>query len=251
MAKSVYFRFSSWAALTILLSAFLLFQVQPLISKMILPWFGGTTAVWTTCMLFFQVLLVAGYSYAHVLSRLKSRQLQMIVHVTLIVVAVLTLPITPTDRFKPAGSSLPTMRILWLLVLNVGLPYFVLSATGPLVQAWYAMHYSGRSPYRLYALSNIGSLGALVTYPFVFEPAFDLPTQGSLWSVVFVGFGTCCAVLAVMVYRGVSSPSGESDEPTAAEVSPAATSALSRAERSISAAGIIFLSIKRVSSLSG
>ncbi|MEC9005269.1 MAG: fused MFS/spermidine synthase [Planctomycetota bacterium] len=223
MVKSVYFRFSSWAALTILLSAFLLFQVQPVISKMILPWFGGTTAVWTTCMLFFQVLLVAGYSYAHVLSRLKSRQLQMIVHVALIVVAVLTLPITPTDRFKPTGSSLPTMRILWLLVLNVGLPYFVLSATGPLVQAWYAMHYSGRSPYRLYALSNIGSLGALVTYPFVFEPAFDLPTQGNLWSVVFVGFGTCCAVLAVMVSRGVSSPSGEGDETTAGEVSPEAT----------------------------
>ncbi|MEO2023342.1 MAG: hypothetical protein ABGX05_16085, partial [Pirellulaceae bacterium] len=227
MAKSVYFRFSSWAALTILLSAFLLFQVQPVISKMILPWFGGTTAVWTTCMLFFQVLLVAGYSYAHVLSRLKSRQVQMIVHLVLIVVAFLTLPITPSDRFKPTDSSLPTLRILWLLVLHVGLPYFVLSATGPLVQAWYAMHYSGRSPYRLYALSNIGSLGALVTYPFVFEPAFDLPTQGNLWSVVFVAFGTCCGLLAVMVGRGGSSISQEDHEAAAGEV-PQATPARPR-----------------------
>jgi spermidine synthase len=223
MAKSVYLRFSSWAALTILLSAFLLFQVQPVISKMILPWFGGTTAVWTTCMLFFQVLLVAGYSYAHFLSRLKSRQLQMIVHVVLIVVAALTLPITPTDRFKPTDSSLPTMRILWLLVLHVGLPYFVLSATGPLVQAWYAMHYSGRSPYRLYALSNIGSLGALVTYPFVFEPAFDLPTQGNLWSVVFIAFAACCALLAVMVGRGGSLTSQAGREATSGEVPQSAT----------------------------
>ncbi|HIA18565.1 MAG TPA: hypothetical protein EYN70_03950, partial [Planctomycetaceae bacterium] len=201
MIKSDYFRFSWWAALTILLSAFLLFQVQPVISKMILPWFGGSTAVWTTCMLFFQVLLVAGYVYAHWLSRLKSRRLQMIVHLLLIVLALATLPITPAERFKPTDSSLPTLRILWLLLVHIGLPYFILSSTGPLVQAWYALRYPGRSPYRLYALSNVGSLGALVTYPFLFEPAFDLSTQGTLWSCVFVTFGICCGLLAVSISR--------------------------------------------------
>lgn len=201
MVKSENLRFAWGAGTTILLSAFLLFQVQPVISKMILPWFGGSTAVWTTCMLFFQVLLVAGYAYAHGLSQLKSRQLQMMIHVALIVVAAITLPITPSERFKPTDSSQPTLRILLLLTLNIGLPFFVLSATGPLVQAWYAVRYPGRSPYRLYALSNIGSLGALVTYPFVFEPALDLPTQGSLWSGVFIGFGLCCAALAVAVSR--------------------------------------------------
>ena len=223
MVKSENLRFAWGAGITILLSAFLLFQVQPVISKMILPWFGGSTAVWTTCMLFFQVMLVAGYAYAHGLSQLKSRQLQMMVHVALIIVAAITLPITPSERFKPTDSSQPTLRILLLLTLNIGLPFFVLSATGPLVQAWYAVRYPGRSPYRLYALSNIGSLGALVTYPFVFEPALDLPTQGALWSVVFLGFGLCCATLAVAVSRlsRVSNPAElASDQAALASTSP-------------------------------
>ncbi|HIN95835.1 MAG TPA: hypothetical protein EYN03_09330 [Planctomycetes bacterium] len=223
MVKSENLRFAWGAGITILLSAFLLFQVQPVISKMILPWFGGSTAVWTTCMLFFQVMLVAGYAYAHGLSQLKSRQLQMMVHVALIIVAAITLPITPSERFKPTDGSQPTLRILLLLTLNIGLPFFVLSATGPLVQAWYAVRYPGRSPYRLYALSNIGSLGALVTYPFVFEPALDLPTQGALWSVVFLGFGLCCATLAVAVSRlsRVSNPAEvASDQAALASTSP-------------------------------
>ncbi|MFP6577036.1 MAG: hypothetical protein VB912_17880, partial [Pirellulaceae bacterium] len=139
MVKSENLRFAWGAGITILLSAFLLFQVQPVISKMILPWFGGSTAVWTTCMLFFQVMLVAGYAYAHGLSQLKSRHLQMMVHVALIIVAAITLPITPSERFKPTDGSQPTLRILLLLTLNIGLPFFVLSATGPLVQAWYAV----------------------------------------------------------------------------------------------------------------
>ena len=231
MTKSDYFRFSWWAALTILLSAFLLFQVQPVISKMILPWFGGSTAVWTTCMLFFQVLLVAGYVYAHWLSRLKSRRLQMIVHVLLIVLALATLPITPSERFKPTDSSLPTLRILWLLFVHIGLPYFILSSTGPLVQAWYAFRYPGRSPYRLYALSNVGSLGALLTYPFLFEPAFDLVTQGALWSVVFVAFGICCALLAVFISRKGLSAETVVEEGTAGKRSRQAKSSPLKRDR--------------------
>ena len=152
-----------WAAVTILTSAFLLFQVQPIISKTILPWFGGSPAVWTTCVLFFQVLLLGGYAYAHLLTKYSSPLWQGRIHAALLAVAVLTLPIVPGEAWKPADGNLPALRILLLLAAKVGTPYFLLSSSGPLVQSWFALVYPGRSPYRLYALSNIGSLGALLT----------------------------------------------------------------------------------------
>lgn len=190
-----------WSAATILTSAFLLFQVQPIISKTILPWFGGSPAVWTTCVLFFQVLLLGGYAYAHVLTKYTSPLWQGRIHAALLAFAVLTLPIVPSDSWKPLDGSMPAMRILVLLAAKVGAPYFLLSSSGPLVQSWFFLAYPGRSPYRLYALSNIGSLGALLTYPFLFEPAFAVNAQGWLWSASFTFFALLAGGLGIMVWR--------------------------------------------------
>jgi len=193
--------FSAWSASTIFLGAFLLFQVQPVISKMILPWFGGSPAVWTTCLLFFQVVLLGGYAYADVLSRVEQPSRQALVHLLLIGVALMTLPITPASSWKPEDVSRPMIHILLLLSVCVGLPYFLLSATSPLLQAWFARVYQDRSPYRLYALSNVGSLGALLTYPFLFEPTMTTSTQGYVWSAAFVAFSVFCAILTAKLWR--------------------------------------------------
>jgi hypothetical protein len=183
-------------AFTILLSAFLLFQIQPLISKFILPWFGGSPSVWTTCMLFFQVVLFCGYTYAHLLIRFLAPRRQAQVHGALLCLALVLLRVAPETHWKPIDAHAPALRILALLTVSVGLPYFVLSATGPLLQAWFSRAYPGRSPYRLYALSNFGSLLALVSYPFVFEPAFAAETQARLWSWAFGIFVLFCGVAA-------------------------------------------------------
>ncbi len=188
-------------ALLILVSAFLLFQVQPLISKFILPWFGGSPAVWTTCLLFFQTLLFFGYAYAHLTLSFLPGRWQAILHLGLIVAAVCLLPVSPADGWKPAPGMDPTWRILGLLTCTVGLPYFVLSSTGPLGQAWFSWAFRQRSPYRLYALSNVGSLAALLTYPFLFEPAFTAENQARLWSWTFGLFGLLCATAAIWIWR--------------------------------------------------
>ena len=179
-------------AVTVFTSAFLLFQVQPLLAKFILPWFGGTPAVWTMCMLVFQLLLFGGYAYAHLLSGLKSVSRQACVHAAVLTVAALSLPIIPEADWKPAGDDAPALRITLLLLATIGAPYFALSATGPLLQQWFSKACPGVSPYRLYALSNIGSLLALVTYPFLFEPVFSSTMQAGLWSAVFLIFGLSC-----------------------------------------------------------
>jgi hypothetical protein len=193
---------------TVFFSAFLLFQIQPVIGRVILPWFGGTPAVWTTCMLFFQVLLLAGYAYSHgIISRLSHRA-QGTVHLAVLGAALLTLvamlvswgiPLIPDSSFKPPDGSAPTFRVLKLLAVSVGLPFFVLSTTGPLVQAWWARVQSGASAYRLYSLSNAGSLLALLGYPFLVEPAFALRTQAAIWSVGFVVFVVLCGLSAIQV----------------------------------------------------
>ncbi len=170
-----------------LLSAFLLFQVQPVISKFILPWFGGSPGVWTTCMLFFQIVLFAGYAYAHALTRLRPRT-QFIIHGVLMLGALIMLPIAPGDAWKPAGNEDPVGRILLLLLGTVGLPYFVLSSTSPLTQVWFTRALPGNSPWRLYALSNLGSLAALLSYPFMIEPRWDVLQQTWYWSGGFVLF---------------------------------------------------------------
>lgn len=200
-------------ALTILLSSFLLFQVQPLIGKFILPWFGGSPAVWTTCMLSFQVLLLVGYSYAHFIASWLTPRRQGILHITLLAASVLLLPIIPDETWKPLGSESPTWRIMSLLTVCIGAPYLLLSSTGPLLQSWFSRTHPGRSPYRLYALSNFGSLVALVSYPFAFEPMLRLTSQAWGWSIAYGVFTVLCGVCAVSVARLGSAPiAGQSGE---------------------------------------
>lgn len=181
-------------AATIFISAFLLFQVQPMVARFILPWFGGSSLVWTTCMLFFQSALVFGYAYAHFMNRRLTPRQQWISHTLLLVIAICFLPIKPADYWKPVDASMPTMRILVLLAVSVGLPFFLLSMTGPLLQAWQSKTHPHRSPFRLFALSNFASLAALVSYPFLFEPHMTVATQSKTWSFAFIGF----AVLACL-----------------------------------------------------
>ncbi len=198
-------------ALTILLGAFLLFQVQPLLSKWILPWFGGGPAVWTTCMLFFQSVLFAGYAYAHFSERCLPPTVRVAVHLGLILAAAAFLPVGPEDGWKPSGPGDPTLRILLLLAVDVGVPYFLLSSTGPLVQAWFSRVYPDRSPYRLYALSNAGSLAALLSYPFVFEPALGLRAQSSLWAWMFLGFAALYSAGTVAAWRAGPPPAAPAE----------------------------------------
>ena len=195
------FAFAIWCGIAIVLSAFLVFQIQPVISKMILPWFGGGPAVWASCMMFFQLVLLAGYAYAYTLNRVVPLRWQAVVHLGLVIIALAFLPIMPSGNWKPVDGSNPTFRILWILTANIGLPYFLLSATAPLFQAWFAAKLPGRVPYRLYALSNVGSLGALLSFPFVIEPLMTSSTQGFVWSVGFVIFAVCSGILALIMWR--------------------------------------------------
>jgi hypothetical protein len=191
---------------TIFLSAFLLFQVQPMIGRFILPWFGSAPGVWATCMLFFQALLLLGYSYAHfVVSRWSPRR-QAIVHGSLLVLTLLALPITPDAAWKPIDGDMPITRITVILLLSVGAPYLLLSSTGPLLQAWFA-RLSTASPYRLYALSNAGSLLALLSYPVLVEPTLALSSQTASWSVGFALFAILCGGCAwLLTQRAVDTP---------------------------------------------
>ena len=184
-------------AITILVSAFLLFQVQPIIAKIILPWFGGSAAVWTVCLLFFQVVLLLGYLYAYWLHRRFRPRRQMLIHLVLLAASLLVLPVIPGAGWKPTGGEDPTLRILGLLAATVGLPYFLLSTTGPLVQAWYARRYKDAVPYRLYALSNAGSMFALLSYPVLFEPVFTTRWQAMGWSGGYALFVLVCGVTAL------------------------------------------------------
>ncbi len=190
-----------WFAATTLLGAFLVFQVQPVISKCVLPWFGGTPAVWTTCMLFFQLLLFAGYLYAHLLRTYFAPAAQGMIHLALLAVAALMLPIEPSDAWKPTGSESPMIHLLWMLAVHVGLPYFVLSSTGPLIQAWLSYRSESDSVYRLYALSNAGSLAALLSYPFVVEPILSVSDQSVAWSLMFCLFVLVEGVIAIGLLR--------------------------------------------------
>ncbi len=183
-------------AATVFTSAFLLFLVQPIIAKQILPWFGGNASVWTVCMVFFQLVLLGGYAYSDALVRKCAPRAQAIIHTALLVASLAFLPILAAESWKPSPDTEPTARILLLLVMTIGLPYFLLSTTGPLVQAWFARSYPGGTVYRLFALSNLASLAALVAYPPLIEPATSLQTQSWAWSAVYVVFAVLCAVSA-------------------------------------------------------
>ncbi len=195
-------------ALTIFVSAFLLFQVQPLISKYILPWFGGGTIVWTTSQAFFQVLLLGGYGYAHAVSRMNVKT-QTRLHVALLAVAIVWgvamtaqwgTPITPGINWRPSPGVVPVWQVLLVLLVSVGLPYFLLSTTSSLIQAWFSRVYALQSPYSFYILSNFASLFALLSYPVIFEPNLTVHQQALLWSGGFVLFVASLCLTAWRVY---------------------------------------------------
>jgi len=182
-------------ALAILLSSFLLFLVQPIIAKQILPWFGGTAGVWTICLVFFQLVLLLGYTYAHWLTRRRGRYWPLALHVALLLASCLTLPIIPGSFWKPADDTQPALRILCLLAATVGLPYFLLASTAPLLQRWLSDtisdNFQKRSIYRLFALSNFGSLVGLLSYPFAIEPFATVRSQAWVWSGAYLLFAGC------------------------------------------------------------
>ena len=183
---------------TIFLSAFLLFLIQPVFAKLILPWFGGSSAVWTTCLVFFQTALLAGYLYAHLLTQYKDSRMQPWAHIALLAAALLLLPVMPGERWKPSGAGDPAWQILAMLAAVLGLPYFLLSATSPLLQKWLSasLQMSGSQPYRLFALSNVGALLALAAYPLLIEPRISTRVQDLWWSCGFAVFAALCGAAA-------------------------------------------------------
>jgi hypothetical protein len=211
-------------AATIFISAFLLFLVQPVLAKQILPWFGGTAAVWTMCMVFFQFVLLLGYAYSHWLASSFTPRRQAAIHVTLLVLSLAFLPIIPAASWKPTGLEDPALRILLLLFATIGLPYMLLSTTSPLAQAWFARAYPGASPYRLFALSNFASMLALLGYPFLLEPAFPTRIQSLGWSAGYVLFVAVCAALAWKsrsIEAGTAAPQAD-DAPEGTTAKPSA-----------------------------
>ncbi|MBL8471137.1 MAG: fused MFS/spermidine synthase [Rhodocyclaceae bacterium] len=180
-------------AATIFSSAFLLFLVQPIISKQILPWFGGSAAVWATCMVFFQVTLLLGYAYSDWVTRNLRPRAQVLLHVALLAASLVFLPIVPAAAWKPQGAEDPMLRILGLLAGTIGLPYLLLSTTGPLVQSWVARTLAHTHVYRLFSLSNLASMLALLAYPFLIEPRAALALQANGWSAVYAAFTAFCA----------------------------------------------------------
>jgi hypothetical protein len=216
-------------AIVIFLGAFLLFSVQLLLGKYILPWFGGTAGVWATCLLFFQTTLLAGYAYAHgSVSRISSNA-QTRLHVGFILLSLALMgigayvwpsPITPGSWWKPQSGEIAIWLILRLLLVSVGAAVTLLATTGPLVQHWFTRAYPGKSPYRLYALSNAGSLLGLLSYPALIERWLRLNTQAWLWCAGFLVYALAAIALAVQIskIKNISSPTSFRDVPAKNEV---------------------------------
>ena len=211
---------------TIFLGAFLLFQVQLVIGKYILPWYGGVPMVWTTCMLCFQVLLLAGYAYAHLLVGRLPAPAQRTLHLALVVASIAYValfvmrggvPLLPDAGWRPDGTAAPAWHIVRVLAVAVGVPFFVVATTSPLIQAWFGAAYPNRSPYRLYALSNLGSLLALLTYPTLFEVWLSLKTQAWLWAFGFLLFAIGIAVCARVKISESGEPTSSAPPLSAAE----------------------------------
>jgi hypothetical protein len=179
-------------AVTIALSASLLFVVEPAVAKALLPRFGGSAGVWIACILFFQLTLLAGYLYAYALTRFLSGRAQTAIHITLLAVSVCVLPWVPPGARAASGNH-PLPAILAALAVSIGMPFLALSATSPLLQAWYGEG----APYRLFALSNAASLAALLAYPILIEPRLPLSAQFRGWSTVYLAFAASCVVCAI------------------------------------------------------
>jgi hypothetical protein len=205
--------------ISIFVGAFLLFSVQLLLGKYFLPWFGGTPAMWTTCMFFFQTVLLAGYAYAHALTRWFTPRMQGYLHSVLLLTALAVLvfmavmwgtPITPSVSWRPQSGDHPVWSLTILLAVSAGLPYFVLSSTGPLLQSWFTRTHPGHTPYRLYSLSNLGSLLGLLTYPLLVEPWFTLRAQARIWTTGFFVFAVVCGYCALRMRRITALPKSTS-----------------------------------------
>ncbi|MDB5474919.1 MAG: putative spermine/spermidine synthase protein [Phenylobacterium sp.] len=191
-------------AVTVFASAALVFMVEPMVAKLVLPMLGGSPSVWNTSLAFFQIALLAGYAYAHALQRIRSVRTQAIVHMAAVVLAGLVLPLRIDQLFGPPSSEHPALWLLGVLLVSIGAPFAVLSATAPLVQAWHARTVAveeGREPYVLYAASNLGSLLALLAYPILVEPLVTVKAQTAGWSLGYAAFGLLLAGLAVACAR--------------------------------------------------
>jgi hypothetical protein len=193
---------------SIFLSAFLLFQIQPMIARYILPWFGGVPAVWSTVQMFFQIMLTIGYAYADWVGKPGyKRERWHILFLCLSVIGILILgwfwrsPITPGNDWKPSAEAMPVLEIIELLTISVGLPYFLLASNSPLMQAWFHRLFPNQTAYRLYAVSNIGSLLGLISYPLLVEPLLTLPWQGWMWSTGYLCYAGFAMWGAIRVWR--------------------------------------------------
>ena len=211
-------------AVCIFLSAFLLFQIQPIISKTLLPWFGGTQAVWSSAMLFFEIALTGGYAYANWLVKRKKTRQQTIVHLILLGISVCLVvylwiiwpsPITPAGSWKPDNNTSPILYIFFLLTISVGLPFFVLSTNSPLMQSWFHRKNPGQSPYWLYALSNVGSLLGLILYPILIEPNLTIRWQGWVWAAGYLLFVIIAGYNAILPGRDLQAPMADENDQVA------------------------------------
>ena len=201
-------------ATTLFTSAALMFALQPMFGKILLPLLGGSPAVWNTCMVFYQSILFLGYLYAHYLSTRLSQRRQILVHLAVILVSCLALPVALPDSISPPTESNPTFWIIGILLAAIGLPFFVVSTTAPLIQKWFAHagHHTSDDPYYLYAASNAGSLIALLSYPFLIEPNIGLVQQRMLWSLGFGLLGLLIVGCAFILWKARQSPDQEAEE---------------------------------------
>ena len=237
-------------ALTIFTSAFLLFQVQPLLSKQILPWFGGSPAVWTTAMLFFQTLLCLGYFYAHALAKLSSRKTQARIHVALLVLAaLLAARVLPGTELRPESPDSPVLQVLLILGVSVGLPYFCLATTGPLVQHWFTSTAHAASVFRLYALSNVGSFLALLSFPYLLEPWLEQQEMGQLWTLGFWVFALLCLPVALGAWQNKPQPDALNSNQGAAGETTGASDAVGHKSRVSIAQRLSWIGLPALASL--
>src|SRR5215470_11833489 len=204
---------------TIFLSAFLLFWFEPMVGKMMLPLLGGAAAVWITCLLFFQLMLLAGHGYAYALERYATVRTQIIAHAIMVAAVLFFLPIHFAARPDEAASTHPSAWLLWQLIKTAGLPFCIVSTTAPLLQNWFSKTpaVSGRDPYFLYAVSNAGSLIALLTYPLIIEPAVGVRSQSWWWGAGFVVLGLLVAAVSTVVWKIASNETRRLDDARATE----------------------------------
>ena len=207
-------------ALTLLISSSMLFVVQPMVAKMVQPVLGGTPAVWNTAMVFFQALLLGGYFYAHVTTKWLGTRRQAVMHLVILVIGLAFLPIAFDPPADPAQLANPALWLLVTLLIGVGWPFFVISTSAPLLQKWFSTidHPAAPDPYHLYAASNIGSVFALIAYPFLIEPRIGLALQSTLWMVAYITLCVSVAVCAVILWKSPPRQEDESGSPPASAI---------------------------------